>query len=464
MTQQKEQNMFETPTRSAFPHDFTWGVATASYQIEGAVQEDGRGPSIWDTFSHTVGKIQDGSTGDITCDHYHRYRQDVELMQLLGVNSYRFSISWSRVLPTGCGTINGKGLDFYECLVDELLSKQIEPAVTLYHWDLPQALYDQGGWQVRSTVQAFAEYTEIVVRRLGDRVKLWITLNEPWVSSVLGHLTGEHAPGERDLGAAVRATHHLLLAHGLAIPLIRRYATRPDVECGITLNLDHVKPAQETEQAHEAAQSYETFINRWYLDALFKAKYPETLMPDFAPHLTIEAQDWTTITAPIDFVGINYYRCTLVQARIAGQEIGPSAFIFSRAPQSQYTEMGWEVCPEGLYHLLTSVQQEYKPPKIYITENGAAFVDYVEAANGETVIHDLDRLHYIQAHITAVHQAITAGVPVAGYFVWSLIDNFEWAFGYTKRFGIIYVDYPTQQRILKDSGRWYQQFLNESTP
>src|SRR5579859_3168939 len=298
--------------RTAFPRDFTWGVATASYQIEGAVQEDGRGPSIWDTFSHTVGKIQDGSTGDITCDHYHRYRQDVELMQLLGVNSYRFSISWSRVLPTDRGTINGKGLDFYERLVDELLSKQIEPAVTLYHWDLAQALYDQGGWQVRSTAQAFAEYTEIMVRRLGDRVKRWITLNEPWVAAVLGHLTGEQAPGERDLGAAVRAAHHLLLAHGLAVPIIRGHATRPGAECGITLNLDYVESALETERAGEAAESYETFINRWFLDPLFKAKYPDALMPAFAPHLTIDPQDWKTITAPIYFLGINYYRRSLI--------------------------------------------------------------------------------------------------------------------------------------------------------
>jgi beta-glucosidase len=449
-----------TVARNAFPRDFTWGVATAAYQIEGAIQEDGRGPSIWDTFSHTPGKIQDGSTGDIACDHYHRYCQDVALMQMLGVNAYRFSISWSRVLPTGRGAINERGLDFYDHLVDELLSKQIEPVVTLYHWDLPQALYDQGGWQVRSTAQAFAEYTEIMVRRLGDRVKQWITLNEPWVAAVLGHLTGEHAPGERDLGAAVRTAHHLLLAHGLAIPIIRQHATRPGTECGITLNLDYVEPAQETEEAREAAQSYETFINRWFLDPLLKGQYPETLLPDFAPHLTIEADDWKTVIAPLDFLGINYYRRSLVQARIANQEIGPSAFTFSHVPASQYTEMGWEVCPAGLYQLLTNVQQEYQPPKVYITENGAAFVDHVEDANGEAVIHDPDRLHYVQTHIAAMHQAIKAGVPVAGYFVWSLMDNFEWAFGYTKRFGLMYVDYPTQQRLLKDSGRWYQQFLH----
>ena len=382
-------------------------------------------------------------------------------MQLLGLNGYRFSISWSRVLPMGRGTINTKGLDFYDRLVDELLSKQIEPAVTLYHWDLPQALYDQGGWQVRSTAQAFAEYTEIMVRRLGDRVKQWITLNEPWVAAVLGHLTGEHAPGERNLGAAVRTAHHLLLAHGLAIPIIRAYATYPGAECGITLNLDHVEPAQETAQAREAAKSYETFINRWFLDPLFKAKYPEALMSDFAPHLTIEAHDWQTITTPIDFLGINYYRRSLIQARIAHKEISPSAFVLSHVPASQYTEMGWEVCPQGLYQLLTSVQQEYKPPKIYITENGAAFIDRVEENNDKAVIHDTDRLHYIQTHIATTYHAIKAGVPVAGYFVWSLMDNFEWALGYTKRFGLIYVDYPTQQRILKDSGHWYAQFLQE---
>jgi beta-glucosidase len=448
-----------TVARSAFPHDFTWGVATASYQIEGAAEEDGRGLSIWDIFSHTPGKILDGSTGDIACDHYHRYRRDVELMQALGINGYRFSVSWSRVLPTGRGTINAKGLDFYDRLVDELLSKRIEPTVTLYHWDLPQALYDQGGWQVRSTVQAFAEYTEIMVRRLGDRVKQWITLNEPWVSSILGHLIGEHAPGERDLGATVRAAHHLLLAHGLAIPIIRKHATCPDVECGITLNLDYVEPAEGTEQARAAAKSYEAFINGWFLDPLLKGRYPETLMPDLAPYLTIEANDWKAITAPLDFLGINYYHRTLVQGRVADQGSGLSGFVFSHAPASQYTEMGWEVSPEGLYHLLTNIQQEYKPPKIYITENGAAFIDQVEETNGEFFIHDQDRLHYIQKHVAAVHQAIEAGIPVAGYFVWSLMDNFEWALGYTKRFGIVYVDYPTQQRWLKDSGLWYQQFL-----
>ena len=289
---------------SAFPNNFVWGVATAAYQVEGAAHEDGRGPSIWDIFSHTPGKIQDGSTGDIACDHYHRYQQDVELIQSLGVNSYRFSISWSRVLPTGRGTINEKGLDFYDRLVDELLRKQIEPAATLYHWDLPQALYEQGGWQVRSTAQAFAEYTEIVVRRLGDRVKQWITLNEPWVSSVLGYQTGEHAPGEHNLGAAVRTAHHLLLAHGLAMPIIRTHATRPDMECGITLNLDQIEPSQDSEQARAGAASYEAFLNGWFMDPIFKGKYPDALMPDFAPHLKIEAHDWETITTPIDFLGI----------------------------------------------------------------------------------------------------------------------------------------------------------------
>jgi beta-glucosidase len=455
-------NLEQTGTiaRSAFPGNFVWGVATAAYQVEGATHEDGRGPSIWDIFSHTLGKIQDGSTGDVACDHYHRYQQDVELIQSLGVNSYRFSISWPRVLPTGRGTINEKGLDFYDRLVDELLRKQIEPAATLYHWDLPQALYEKGGWQVRSTAQAFAEYTEIMVRRLGDRVKQWITLNEPWVSSVLGYQTGEHAPGERNLGAAVRTAHHLLLAHGLAMPIIRTYATRPDMECGITLNLDQIEPSQDTEQARAGAASYEAFLNGWFMDPIFKGKYPDALIPDFAPHLTIEAHDWETITAPIDFLGINYYRRTLVQERLADTEIGPKGYIFTHEPGSQYTDMDWEICPQGLYHLLTSVQQEYKPPKIYITENGAAFTDHVEQENGASVIHDPDRSHYVQTHIAAIHQAIEAGVPMAGYFVWSLMDNFEWGLGYSRRFGIVYVDYPTQQRLLKDSGRWYQQFLS----
>lgn len=444
--------------RTDFPAGFFWGTATASYQIEGAVREDGRGLSIWDTFSHTPGKVLNGDTGDVACDHYHRYKQDVSLLKELGLNSYRFSIAWPRILPEGGGRLNQKGLDFYENLVETLLENDIQPFATLYHWDLPQALQDKGGWLNRDTAKYFAEYANIVSRRLGDRVRGWITLNEPWVSAILGHLTGEHAPGAQDLQAAVRSTHHLLLAHGMALPALRRNATRPDAEFGITLNLTYLEPGNDSQQAIETTHMAEQFSNELFLSPIFKGVYPELMSGPFEMMLPREADDMQIISSPIDFLGINYYFRLMPTALKSMNSLEFDTF---RPASSQYTEMGWEVCPGGLQKLLVNVHQKYAPAKIYITENGAAFKDMLEEDKGVVAVHDPDRTNYIKTHFAAANLAMQEGVPLAGYFVWSFMDNFEWAFGYDRRFGIFYTDYPTQRRVWKDSARWYQQFLHE---
>jgi beta-glucosidase len=451
-----DQETSSALTRDIFGDKFVWGVATASYQIEGAVEEDGRKPSIWDTYSHTPGRTFNGETGDIACDHYHRYKQDVGLMRDLGLNGYRFSIAWPRVIPEGRGQVNQKGLDFYDRLVEELLKNGIEPYATLYHWDLPQVLQDEGGWKSRSTAQYFAEYADAVSRRLGDRVKGWITLNEPWCSAALGYIIGRHAPGEQDLVAGVRAAHHLMLGHGLALPVLRRNATRPDAEFGITLSLNYIEPGDDSQQAQEAAFMAENFANRWFLDPLFKGSYPEGLKPLIDPFLPVEPGDMELISGTMDFLGVNYYFRMLP---LAIEDMATYKVRERKVPTSQYTEMGWEVWPEGLYNLLTQLQRDYDPAKMYITENGASFPDVLIDDQSGAAVHDPDRLKYLQDHFTAARLAMRDGVKLAGYFVWSLMDNYEWAFGYSRRFGITYVDYPTQRRILKDSGKWYQQFL-----
>jgi beta-glucosidase len=443
-------------TRLDFSENFVWGTATAAYQIEGAVHEDGRGPSIWDIFSHTPGKTHRDETGDITGDHYHRYRQDVALMREIGLNSYRFSLSWSRILPNGGGKPNPKGLDFYERLVEELLKNDIQPYATLYHWDLPQALQDKGGWKNRATAQYFAEYADIVSRRLGDRVKSWTTLNEPWCSAVVGYIKGEHAPGEKNLSAGAQAAHHLLLAHGLALPVLRYNAARPDVEFGIVLSLNYVEPGDDSQQAQEAAFSWDTFAHRWFLDPLFKQKYPDEVRSAIESYLTIEPGDMEAIAGKLDFLGVNYY---FRQLPLAIENPLSAEVKTRRAKDSQYTQMDWEVWPEGLYKLLLRLQRDYQPAKIYITENGAAFEDTLVEDQFGPAVHDPDRLNYLRDHFAAARMAIRDGVPLAGYFVWTLLDNFEWTFGFSRRFGIAYTDFPTQRRILKDSGRWLQQFL-----
>jgi beta-glucosidase len=435
----------------SFPAEFVWGAATASYQIEGAVNEDGRGESIWDRFSHTPGMTLNGDTGDVADDHYHRWQGDVELMQRLGLRAYRFSIAWPRIYPRGTGEVNAAGLDFYDRLVDGLLGAGIAPVVTLYHWDLPQALQDQGGWSSPATIDAFVTYAETVARRLGDRVRHWITHNEPWVVAFVGHYQGRHAPGIRDLPTALRVAHHVLLSHARAIPRVR--AASPGSQVGITLNLTTSRPASDSPADRRAADLHDQYVNRWFLDPLFGRGYPAELAQVLGGRFVAPSpEELREIATPIDFLGINYYCPTVLRA---GGELG---FQQESEPELaargfELTAMGWPVAPDAFHELLTRVGREYRPPLIYITENGAAFDD--RPSDGR--VADPRRLAYLESHLGAVQHAIHDGVPVQGYFVWSLLDNFEWALGYARRFGVIYVDYPTQARLIKDSGHWYAQ-------
>jgi beta-glucosidase len=441
--------MATEPART-FPADFVWGAATAAYQIEGAVDADGRGESIWDRFSATPGKVRNGETGAIACDFYNRYPEDVRLIRSLGLDAFRFSIAWPRVLPEGRGRVNEAGLDFYDRLVDELLGNGVEPYVTLYHWDLPQALEDRGGWPARETAEAFVEYVEAVAGRLGDRVTHWITHNEPWVVAWLGYSWGVHAPGRTSDADAIATSHHLLLSHGWAVDVLRREA--PNAQVGITLNLAHVDAAGDTPEDLDAARIVDGNLNRWYLDPLFRGAYPEDMLEHYAPDAPdVRDGDLEAISAPIDFLGVNNYSRHLVRASANGE--GPHMV---RDPESQYTDMGWEIYPQGLYQVLARVRDDYGPPAIYITENGAAFGD-IRGHDGR--VHDPERRDYIAQHVDAVGRALEEGVPMKGYFVWSLLDNYEWAFGYGKRFGIVYVDYPTLERVPKDSALWYRDFV-----
>lgn len=435
----------------SFPENFTWGVATASCQIEGAWDEDGKGESIWDRFSHTPGMVQDGDTGDIACDHYHRWHEDVALMKELGLKAYRFSIAWPRILPTGRGVVNQAGIDFYSHLVDALLEAGIEPYVTLYHWDLPQALQEEGGWPDRMSVDAFVEYADVASRALGDRVKHWITFNEPWVSAFVGYFEGRHAPGIKDLPKALVASHHLLLAHGKSVPVIRKNS--PNAQVGITLNL-HPSEAASNSAADRAAAYYnDGYINRWFLDPICGRGYPLDMVRHYDVDMGfVQTDDLEQISIPVDFLGANYYTRNVLRSNTLLEEENAPRTIFRN---DEITEMGWEVYPEGIYNLLGRLHFDYNFPAIYISENGAAFKDQV--VDGQ--VDDPQRLSYIKRHLQQVHRAIEMGVPVKGYFVWSLMDNFEWAYGYSKRFGLIYVDYETQQRILKSSGKWYGQVI-----
>jgi beta-glucosidase len=436
-----------------FPPNFLWGTATASYQIEGATHEGGRGPSIWDTFAATPGKVSQGDNGDIADDHYHRMPEDVELMARLDLQAYRFSIAWPRILPQGRGQVNNVGLDFYDRLVDNLLARGIQPFATLYHWDLPQPLQDEGGWVNRATAYAFADYAEIVAKRLGDRVAGWITLNEPWCSAFLGYGIGLHAPGIKDMQSAFDAGHHLLLAHGLAVPRIRAVSR---AQVGITLNFTPGYPADERPETQQALERYDALNTRWFLDPLTRSSYPEHLFE--GPGIKqppIADGDLQIISTPIDFLGINNYSRSVIRGSQAATPVEAIEQV-APVPEACYTDMGWEIYPDGLSDLLTRLHNEYHIPKIYITENGAAFKD---RWNGNDQIEDPRRIAYLSAYIRAVGEAIQQGVPVHGYFVWSLLDNFEWAEGYSKRFGIVYVDYPTQRRIIKSSGHWYADLI-----
>jgi beta-glucosidase len=432
----------------SFPHDFTWGAATASYQIEGAAHADGRGESVWDRFCATPGKVRNGDSGDVACDFFHRYRNDIRLMRELGLDAFRFSVAWPRILPEGRGAVNEAGLDFYDRLVDELLLHDIEPFATLFHWDTPQALEDEGGWPARSTAEAFVEYVEAVVARLGDRVRHWITHNEPWVHAWIGHAWGQHAPGRTSESDAVAAAHHLLLSHGWGVEAIRRAV--PDAHVGITLNLAHAYPASDTPEDEAAAWRVDGEGNRWFLDPVFRGAYPADLLERnelVAPHL--RDGDLDAISVPLDFLGVNNYFRFVVSATSNGPRI-------ERDAEAEATDMGWEVYPDGLHRLLVRVASDYEPREIYVTENGAAFGD-VRVHDGR--VHDPERTSYIASHIDAVARAIADGAPVRGYFVWSLLDNFEWSHGYSKRFGIVYIDYPTLERVPKDSFYWYRDHI-----
>ncbi len=437
-----------------FPDNFLWGTATSAYQIEGAWREDGKGESIWDRFSHTPGKIKDGATGDTACDHYHRWPEDIDLMVSLGLQAYRFSLSWPRILPQGRGAVNQAGLDFYDRLVDGLLAAGIRPFITLYHWDLPQALQDEGGWENRATADAFAQYAAIVSQRLGDRAQDWITHNEPWVAAFIGHAFGGHAPGKTSWPAALRAAHHLLLSHGLAVPLIRQNS--PGAQVGVTLNLTVADPANPDDPADwDAARRMDGFVNRWFLGPLYGRRYPADMTAGYEQAFPgslnfIQPGDMAAIAAPTDFLGVNYYNRAVVRA---GSGLIPDQVKIAASP---YTDMGWEVHPDSLYQLLNRLHYDYRPRRLYITENGASYGDAPDE-NGR--IADTRRLDFLRGHFAAAHRAIRQGVPLAGYFVWSLMDNFEWGEGYEQRFGLVWVDFTTQERLPKDSALWYRDVI-----
>jgi beta-glucosidase len=443
-----------------FPDGFIWGAATASYQIEGAAREDGRGPSIWDTFCRTPGRVHAGQTGDVACDHYHRYVDDVALMADLGLASYRYSIAWPRIQPDGTGPVNVRGLDFYDRLTDELLGRGIDPVVTLYHWDLPQTLEDLGGWANRATAEAFAEYARIVHARLGDRVRTWTTLNEPWCSAYLGYGSGRHAPGKQDPAAAFAAVHHLLLGHGLAARALHSAGAQ---SISITLNPAQVYPVDEQSAAdREAVRIIDGLSNRVFFDPLLRGEYPADMLEHIARFTDLSYLrdgDLATINAPIDVLGVNFYQPAYVSAKPgtpAALDNPGSEGIAFRAPVGPVTDMNWQIEPSGLTELLQRIHRDYPGTPLLITENGAAYPDG-PAEDG--AVHDTRRIEYLDGHLRACHDALAAGVDLRGYFVWSLMDNFEWAEGYAKRFGIVHVDYTTQQRVLKDSAKWYREVI-----
>ena len=428
-----------------FPPGFVWGVATSSYQIEGAAAIDGKGPSIWDEVCRQPGVIADGSHGDVACDHYQRLDTDLDLIANLGVDAYRFSVSWPRVRPTGAGAWNAKGMDFYERLLDGLLARGIKPYMTLNHWDLPAALQLGGGWCKRDTVHRFVEYAEGMAARLGGRVASITTHNEPWVMATLGHETGIFAPGLKNRALAMQAAHHLLLSHGLAVQALRAQGCA--AKLGIVLNVSPVQPATSSAADAQAARLEDGRLVRWYMDPLFKASYPQDVLEHLgADAPTVMPGDMQTIAEPTDFLGINYYSRSVVSA---GQpwQVQDSGY--------GITDMGWEIYPRGLTDVLLRLQRDYAVPPLYVTENGGAFKD--QLVDGR--VADVERTDYIARHIDAVGEAIRQGVRMQGYMVWSLLDNFEWASGFEKRFGIVHVDYDSQQRTLKDSARWYRAFL-----
>lgn len=441
------QHLSVAELRRRFPPHFVWGAATSAFQIEGAWRADGKGPSIWDEFCRVPGAIADGSNGDVACDHYNQLETDLDLIAQLGVNAYRFSISWPRVQPSGSGAVNAAGLAFYDRLVDGLLERNIQPYATLYHWDLPAELQRRnGGWLSRDTAERFADYAQIVAAHLGDRIVSFATHNEPWVTAVLGHERGIFAPGLRDRRVAYQVGHHVLVSHALAMKAVRASRSRADV--GIVLNMSPVYPATDSDLDAAHARLEDGRLVRWYMDALLKGRYPE----DILEHLGADAPqalpgDAALIAQPLDFLGVNYYHPTVSNSDDNSASPASSG--------ASVTDMGWEVAPQSLAALLLRLQHDYRLPPIFITENGAAYQDQLVGDR----VEDEARRHYIESHLVAVADVIQRGVDVKGYFVWSLMDNFEWAEGYRKRFGIVHVDYATLRRTLKSSGLWYQSLL-----
>ncbi|MCA9928646.1 MAG: beta-glucosidase [Anaerolineales bacterium] len=446
-------------TALLFPDGFVWGVATSAYQIEGGWNEDGRLPSIWDTFAKTPGKTKNSATGDVACDHYHRWPEDVALMKDLGIQAYRFSVSWPRILPEGQGRVNQKGLDFYGRLVEALLEANITPFVTLYHWELPQPLQDAGGWPSRATTDAFAELADVTSRYLGDRVQNWMTHNEPWCTTFLSHQVGVHAPGWQDWPAALRGSHHVLLSHGLAAERIRTNV--PNADVGIAVNFEPATPASSSPEDYHAARIWDGYYFRWFMDPLYGRFYPADMVDHYGKQGYLPNGldfvwdgDMNIIAAPLDFLGVNYYTRHIAQA-------GESLDVHHSVPNpgAEYTAMNWEVSPESYYKLLNRLYFEYNMPKLLVTENGCSYLD---EPDGNGRVRDQKRITYLQEHVTAVHRAIQNGVPIAGYLQWSLLDNYEWAEGYTQRFGIVYVDYETQKRYPKDSAFWYRDIIQRN--
>jgi beta-glucosidase len=456
-------NQIDASPIFSFPKNFFWGTATSAYQIEGAWQEDGKGESIWDRFAHTPGKIKNGDTGDLACDSYHRWREDIALMRAMNLNSYRFSISWPRIQPTGSGPANSKGLDYYSRLVDALLEARIRPLVTLYHWDLPQALEDAGGWPNRDTASRFAEYAERMARTLGDRISDWMLFNEPLAFTYRGYLEGTHAPGRKSLLDFLRASHTVNLAQGAGFRALK--ATRPSARVGSAFSMSPCEPATSSEEDNRAAERAHAITNIWFLEPALKGRYPEALafLPDAA--WGVKSGDLDKMRAPLDFIGINlYYRTIASASSIIERIFHPQEWLFpvkvTGGEQGPKTDFGWEVWPQAIYEMVTRISRDFNRPVIEITESGCAYNDGPDASGA---IHDTRRIDYHRQYLQALAHAISDGADVRGYHAWSLIDNFEWAEGFSQRFGLVYVDFQTQQRSLKESGRWYAKVAEKNT-